>query len=79
MEEGIYDLVMSNIPFGTVKVYDYSYQKGNAIKMMATNTLHNYFFVKGLDAVKEGGLVVYITTVSYTHLLECNVVALVHT
>lgn len=62
MEEGIYDLVMSNIPFGTVKVYDYSYQKGNAIKMMATNTLHNYFFVKGLDAVKEGGLVVYITT-----------------
>lgn len=62
MEEGIYDLVMSNIPFGTVKVYDYSYQKGNAIKMMATNTLHNYFFVKGIDAVKEGGLVVYITT-----------------
>lgn len=62
MEEGIYDLVMSNIPFGTVKVYDYSYQKGSPIKQMATNTLHNYFFVKGLDAVKEGGLVVYITT-----------------
>lgn len=62
MEEGIYDLVMSNIPFGTVKVYDYFYQKGSPIKQMATNTLHNYFFVKGLDAVKEGGLVVYITT-----------------
>ncbi len=62
MEEGIYDLVMSNIPFGTVKVYDYSYQKGNPIKQMATNTLHNYFFVKGIDAVKEGGLIAYITT-----------------
>lgn len=62
MEEGIYDLVMSNIPFGTVKVHDYFYQKGSPIKQMATNTLHNYFFVKGLDAVKEGGLVVYITT-----------------
>ena len=31
-------------------------------RRFAMNSLHNYFFVKGLDAVHEGGIVAFITS-----------------
>ena len=31
-------------------------------KKEATRAIHNYFFVKGLDCIREGGLVVFITS-----------------
>ena len=58
-----FDVVVSNIPFGTIKVFDRAYQKGeDPVKASSTNAIHNYFFVKGLDAAREGGLVAFITT-----------------
>lgn len=58
-----YDLVTSNIPFGDFMVYDRSYTKGkDVLKSESTRAIHNYFFVKGLDTLKEGGLLAFITS-----------------
>lgn len=58
-----YDLVTSNIPFGDFMVYDREYSKGKDIlKRETTRAIHNYFFVKGLDCIKEGGLLAFITS-----------------
>ncbi|MBC6489615.1 Eco57I restriction-modification methylase domain-containing protein [Flavihumibacter stibioxidans] len=56
-ENGQFDLVVSNIPFGNFKVYDESIQ----VKELK-DRIHNYFFAKGLDKLKDGGLLAYITT-----------------
>lgn len=56
-ENGKFDLIVSNIPFGNFKIYDDSI-KDASIK----EKVHNYFFAKGLDKIKEGGLLAYITT-----------------
>ena len=58
-----YDLVTSNIPFGDFMVYDREYSKGkDTLKRESTHAIHNYFFVKGLDCIKEGGLLAFITS-----------------
>lgn len=59
-ENGQYDLVVSNIPFGNFKVYDAAINE-----KVLTDKIHNYFFAKGLDKLKDGGLMVYITTDSF--------------
>ncbi len=56
-ENGKYDLIVSNIPFGSFSVFDATI-KDEALK----NKIHNYFFAKGLDKIKDGGLLAYITT-----------------
>ncbi len=62
-EKDKYDLVTSNIPFGDFMVYDREYSKGKDIlKRESTRTIHNYFFVKGLDCIKEGGVLAFITS-----------------
>ena len=62
-EKDKYDLITSNIPFGDFMVYDRSYSKGeNILKRESARTIHNYFFVKGLDTIKEGGLLAFITS-----------------
>ena len=60
---GTFDLTTSNIPFGDVKVFDPDYTNSNdGYKKWAANTLHNYFFLKALDTVHDGGLVAFITS-----------------
>ena len=60
---GTFDLTTSNIPFGDVKVFDPDYTNSNdGYKKLAANTLHNYFFLKALDTVHDGGLVAFITS-----------------
>ena len=51
-----FDLTISNVPFSEVGISDPRY-KGQSV-----NTLHDYFFAKGLDKVRPGGLLVYITS-----------------
>lgn len=58
---GYFDVVSSNIPFGDIRIFDPSFDNGTA-RRFALNTLHNYFFVKGLDAVREGGILAFITS-----------------
>ena len=62
-EAGRFDLVASNIPFGNFAIYDRAYSKGKDVaKREATRAIHNYFFVKGLDCLREGGLLAFITS-----------------
>ncbi|WP_314709153.1 DUF2958 domain-containing protein [Prevotella denticola] len=62
-EKDKYDLITSNIPFGDFMVYDREYSKGKDIlKRESTRAIHNYFFVKGLDCIKEDGLLAFITS-----------------
>lgn len=62
-EAGRFDLVASNIPFGNFAIYDRAYSKGKeAAKREATRAIHNYFFVKGLDCLREGGIMALITS-----------------
>ena len=58
-----FDLAVSNIPFGDVAVFDpeFSGSKDPA-RHSAARTIHNYFFLKNLDAVREGGIVAFITS-----------------
>ena len=58
-----YDLIASNIPFGDFMVYDRAYNKGqDVIKKESTRAIHNYFFIKGLDSIREGGVLAFITS-----------------
>ena len=56
-ENGQYDLIVSNIPFGNFPVYDPAFPDNRI-----SGKIHNYFFAKGLEKLREGGLLAYITT-----------------
>lgn len=58
-----FDVATSNIPFGEVAVFDPEYTgAGNYPRRAAAKTIHNYFFLKSLDAVRDGGIVAFITS-----------------
>jgi len=62
-EQNSYDVVASNIPFGDTSVFDLSYTRSkDDAKIQAARSIHNYFFLKGADMLREGGLLVYITS-----------------
>jgi N12 class adenine-specific DNA methylase len=53
--DGFFDLAISNFPFGDYRVHDPAYNRHRA-------NIHDYFFLKSLDKVRPGGLVVAITS-----------------
>ena len=53
--EGSFDLAISNVPFGDYKVSDPQFDERNFL-------IHDYFFAKGLQQVRPGGLLVFITS-----------------
>ena len=57
-----FDLAISNIPFGDVAVFDPSYTAMKGMRALVTRRIHNYFFVKALDTVRDGGVVAFITS-----------------
>ena len=61
--KGSFDCIASNIPFGNFIVYDREYSKSkDEAKKFSTRAIHNYFFVKGLDMLREGGILAFITS-----------------
>lgn len=58
-----YDLVLSNIPFGDVPIYD-PQMAGLKDKhyRKASDSLHNYFFAKALLLAKPGGMIAFVTS-----------------
>lgn len=61
--ENYFDIVSSNIPFGDVATFDPEYvRSNNQAKKQAAQTIHNYFFLKGLDCLREGGVMAFITS-----------------
>ena len=60
---GYFDVAASNVPFGDFAVADPAYAVSKEIAYrQATKTIHNYFFLKALDQVREGGLVTFIAS-----------------
>jgi adenine-specific DNA methylase len=53
--DGFYDLAISNIPFGDYKPFDPKLNKPGFL-------IHDYFFAAGLEKVRPGGLVMFITS-----------------
>ena len=62
-KKGTFDVATSNIPFGDIAVFDAEYSSAkDGAKYYATKAIHNYFFMKSLDLVREGGFVAFITS-----------------
>ena len=60
---GYFDVAASNVPFGDFAVADPAYAVSKEIAYrQATKSIHNYFFLKTLDQVREGGLVAFIAS-----------------
>ena len=60
---GYFDIACSNIPFGDFAVADPKFATSKEIAYrQSTKAIHNYFFLKALDQVREGGLVAFITS-----------------
>ena len=60
---GSFDLAVSNIPFGEMAVFDPTFaSSGSSGRKSAQKAVHNYFFLKGLDTVRDGGIVAFITS-----------------
>lgn len=53
--DNFYDLAVGNVPFGDYKVNDKDYNRYQA-------NIHDYFFLRTLDKVRPGGLVMFITS-----------------
>ena len=58
-----FDVIASNIPFGDIAVFDpqLSYDEIPAVRQ-STQAIHNYFFVKSVQVVREGGIIAFITS-----------------
>lgn len=60
---GSFDLVASNIPFGTMQVFDAAFERsGDKVRRLSQQAIHNYFFIKGVDMLREGGILAFITS-----------------
>ncbi len=60
---GYFDVAASNVPFGDFAVADPAYAVSKEIAYrQAVKSIHNYFFLKTLDQVREGGLVAFIAS-----------------
>lgn len=60
---GYFDVAAFNVPFGDFAVADPAYAVSKEIAYrQATKSIHNYFFLKALDQVREGGLVAFIAS-----------------
>ena len=65
-ELGKYDLVATNVPFGAISVFDPAYTNSdNAVRREAAKMIHRYYILKGLDCLRNGGILAYIITSNY--------------
>lgn len=53
--DNFYDVAIGNVPFGESRLSDPRYNKFSAL-------IHNYFFLKSIDKVRPGGLLMFITS-----------------
>lgn len=60
---GGFDVVTSNIPFGDIAVPDADFHRSrDGVRRLAARHIHSYFFLKGVDALREGGVLAFITS-----------------
>ncbi len=54
-QDDSFDVALGNIPFGDFSVNDRKYNSQNL-------KIHDYFFMKSLDKVREGGIIAFVTS-----------------
>ena len=54
VEDDTYDIAIGNVPFHEIQIYDRRYEDNYYI--------HDYFFIRALDALKPGGIAIFITS-----------------
>ena len=60
LEHGSFDVIASNIPFGNFRVFDAEMWKKGSMYEQSAKTIHNYFFVKAMELLNEGGLLAFV-------------------
>ena len=50
-----FDVAIGNVPFGEFKINDREYNRNNFL-------IHDYFFAKSIDKVRNGGVIAFITS-----------------
>ena len=61
--DSYFDVVTSNIPFGDTRIFDAAFRKSDdPVRGQALKAVHNYFFIKGLDTLREGGILAFVTS-----------------
>lgn len=53
--DNFYDMIIGNVPFGNFNIADRRYGKLKPL-------IHDFFFLKGIDQLKPGGIMMAITT-----------------
>lgn len=64
-EDGAFDMVIGNPPFGSVQLTD---QSGR--KHLSGMRLHNYFIAKGIDLLRDGGILANVVSNGFLDALE---------
>lgn len=54
VENNSYDVAIGNVPFNEIQIYDRRYDNNYYV--------HDYFFIRALDALKPGGIAIFITS-----------------
>lgn len=64
----LYDLILTNCPFGDIKVYDQQYNEmGGSLQQRSQKLIHNYFMVKCTDRLAPGGIMAIINTTNFNN------------
>ena len=54
-QDNFFDIAIGNVPFGSYKLNDTKYDKHNFM-------IHDYFFAKTLDKVRQNGVIAFVTS-----------------
>lgn len=62
VEYDSYDIIVSNMPFGDFKVSDPDFARIGEVERWSCNKIHNYYFIKSMHLLNDGGIMAFITT-----------------
>jgi hypothetical protein len=60
-KHGYFDDAVGNVPFGNYQIFDAKYNQSGKSGLYSF-FIHDYFFVKTLDLVREGGIIAFLTS-----------------
>jgi len=58
LADGHFDLMISNVPFGNIKITDHTDSRLRRYR----ESLHNFYFIKAIKKTRPGGVVAFITS-----------------
>lgn len=70
--ESNHNMVIGNPPYGEFKLYDKNNKEYNSL------SAHNYFIVKSLDALKDGGVLNFVISASFLDNMDNKTAELIN-